>query len=125
MVQQGFPLLILWTAPETHRVVFQSLPAHQQNILAVLLQTFLQPVGEVPFHARDDALGLFKSLLEFRLFAGNHVQNGHFKDHGVILKGLMDSCEEKSGPGRVYSQQFTVDSKHVLQTHGTGHVGVF
>jgi len=41
MMQQGFPGLVLGRLAETHGVVFQRLPFHQQSVAVLVLQAML------------------------------------------------------------------------------------
>ncbi len=42
VVQQPFPFLVLGRLPKANRVIFERLPAHQQQVLILHFQTAVQ-----------------------------------------------------------------------------------
>jgi hypothetical protein len=85
VVEQAAPFLVIGGAAEAGGVVFQALPADQQQVLMRRLQAALQLVAAVAGQACDD----LRRGAEGRLEAGGQlrlqVQNGYFEDYVIPL----------------------------------------
>ena len=72
MMQQTFPLLILWRRPKTYLMVRNRFPTDQQNVLARLFNTPLKFMAQIAWHGRDDGLCFSECRLENRFLAAVH-----------------------------------------------------
>ena len=66
-------------------MVFQALPADEQDVAAGALEAALQFVPEVAWHAGDDRRRFGKGGFEGALLARLHVEQGEFENHGCLV----------------------------------------
>lgn len=64
MMQQFFPFQEFLALPETHCMILQCCPAHDQQVLVVFFQALLQLVLQIPGHSLDYLLRLSKRFQE-------------------------------------------------------------
>ena len=78
-------MLVLSGAAKALGVIFEPLPADQQQITVRIGQRALQLVPGVPWHGTDDGLGLPKSLFEGGGLTRDNLQMGDFQYHDDSL----------------------------------------
>ena len=82
MVEQALPFPVRFGAAEAFGVVFERLPAHQQNVALRDLDATLQLVGQVARRGGYDLRGFGEGLFELVRPVGQDVQQGDFQDQG-------------------------------------------
>lgn len=85
VMQECAPFLILRRLPETHFVVLNGLPTHEQDVLVGLFDAPLQLMTQITEHGGDDGLGSFEGGLKFSFQPSANLKNSDFENHGHSL----------------------------------------
>ena len=115
VMQQGFPLIILWGSSESGVMRLQGFPVHQQEVLVGFLDAALQLMGNITRHAGDYSLRFVKGSLERIDLTRLYIENRDLKNHLSVGQPL--GCPGFT-PGSAFRRRVNHFSKQLLMVIG-------